>query len=114
MDAHTQYADRFRKLAECAESIDQLLLKVSSEGALTLQDLHSTITPRESAELNLSLIHAIIALLKSNMACQGVDVTKHAVNAESKRLESYISRLSMGIHGVGDQGNVSASDSDSN
>ena len=112
MDAHTQYADRFRKLAECAESIDQLLLKVSSEGALSLQDLHSTITPRESAELNLSLIHAIIALLKSNMAYQGVDVTKHAVNAESKRLESYISRLSVGM--LGEQGNVSASDSDSN
>jgi hypothetical protein len=114
MEAHSAYADRLKKLAASCESMDRLIAMISTDGTLNLHDLHATITPRESCELNVALINTLITLLKSHMSCQGVDVSKHALNAESKRLESYILRLSGESVGARGAERVSDTDSDSN
>ena len=91
--SYGDYADRFSKLNRCVEELGETLRDLSSDGKTTLQDISAVLAPRESAELNLCLAMALISLLESQFATQGVDSKRHQIHREIQRLKSYISKL---------------------
>jgi hypothetical protein len=95
MDSHSIYAERFRKLDRCVGEVDELIKELSSGGKLTLQDLSALLAPRESAELNIALAVCLVSLLEAQMISQGIDSSKHQLQREVQRLQSYLSKLTI-------------------
>lgn len=94
MDVQNAYVSNFTDLEKSIMDLKVLLREITLDGERSLPDLSNILTPGESLELYLTLATNLVALVQTNLRCQGTDDSKHAIQREASRLASYIMKLS--------------------
>jgi hypothetical protein len=94
MDTHSAYADRINKLEAAAKALGHSIDALTRDKTGNVNEVQTTLSPRESAELNLALAKALVSLVDANFTSQGIASSRHAITREKMRLDTYIGKLS--------------------
>ena len=93
MEVQRSYLLKLHELESAVVRLRDSFTSLRQDGNIPASEIATKLNPRESAEFYLSLATAFINLIQANLRCHGTDDSKHAIQREVIRLQSYILKL---------------------